>query len=145
MASSGEPDLTSVGLSIEASGIVEAVQSIQTSLFTFACVVPESRRDINAVLKEVVSLHLFLQTLTHDLKSTGQDVPTRLAKQTYTLLKACQLVLGHIRQTIADFETRNDLFDSNSSIYGDMEFKQLHSSLTGLKIASGVLSKYSIA
>lgn len=113
--------------------LIASIGKLSTEIYSFVSRVREAHRDLDAVLKELSSLGLCLETLRNDAMVTSKRVPPPLEHRVV-------LVLVNTAEVVQDM---NDMLDTLSSdkfgnkmrwaIYGQADMNKLRSRLESHK------------
>jgi hypothetical protein len=94
-------------LSISAAcvGVASGAATLSTQIFRFAAQVRASRKDMDAVSREVSSLQMCLETLRDD--AVAINYPPRIRQNIYEILKNCEAKINEMVVLLGTVEARN--------------------------------------
>ena len=123
-----------------ALSIVGNIVDLTITISIFMRQVRDARNDLDAVLRELISLKSTLEILAEDVSGPEPHaLPESLSTQVQGILRGCDSVVMEIAKTLSKFEGNGIILRSQWAITGRSDMEKLRSSLEAHKTALNIV------
>jgi hypothetical protein len=125
-----------ISIATGALGIAGTIGKLSITISTFVRQVRDARGDMDAVLRELVSLKTILEMLADDaVENQSNNIPTTLTEQISGILNGCDGVVVQITETISRYNGNGIFAKGQWAISGRSDMDKLRSNLEAHKSA----------
>jgi archaellum component FlaC len=121
------------------TSIIETIDQLTITISSFVKQIRDARNDLDAIMRELVSLKIVLELLADDLSGSDQGpLPESLTKQIRGILDGCETVITHIKETLAKFQGNSLVVKRQWVTSGRPDMDKLKPSLEAHNTALGI-------
>lgn len=135
-----------LSIAVACTSLISNVGKTSLEIYSFVSKVRDAHRDLDAVLKELSSLGLCLETLKNDAMVVSRRVPQPLEQRVLLVLVNTAAVVKEIREMLDNLSSDRFGNQMKWAIYGQNDMNKLRNRLeshkASLEIALALLNLY---